>query len=162
MLWTTENAVGEVEVMHAWGRTAVVEVKGAWVKIDRGHISVGAIYDDPIIDGTPMPGYLMPTISKRMNTEFPGEHLQTISHTEIIAFKEEGGDINAVRVALVSMRGGAPVSLVFTCEEYADFDIQQEIAELKSKPSVLNARAIEYLNGFDAMRFRSRSFRAVF
>lgn len=160
-LWRTSKVSGEVEMFHPWGRTVVVPIKDAWVTIDRGRITIGARSAKPVLDGKPQDGYMMANMSGQMQTEWPGQHIQTIVDTSItgIGDKEE---FRITKTAMISMKDGKPESLAFTCLEYATFDVVAFIEKLRHEGGILAARDIDSMAGFDKNGFRQRTFYAVF
>lgn len=160
-LWRTSIVSGDVEVFHPWGRTVVMPVKDAWVNVDRGRIIIGARCDDPVLDGKPRTGYMMADMSGPLQTEFPDEVIQTITNTEITGVGNNE-EFRTTKTAMIAMKDGKPVSLVFTSLEYAAFDVPAFIAKLRSHGGEMASREIESLQGFDDLGFRQRTFRAVF
>ena len=159
-LWRTTNVSGEVEVMHIAGRTAVMPVKDAWVNIDGDRISIGARCDNPILDGQTRKNYWMPSMRGTLSKEFP-QAIQTIVDTAITGYGDNE-EFRTIKTAMIVMESGKPKSLVFTVTEYADFDLPKFLKMLKGRDTAMAKREIEQLQGFDALGFRQRTFRAVF
>ncbi len=152
-LWRTDNVSGEVELFHPWGRTAVTPVKDAWVIIDKNRISIGA-GGEPIIDGRRRQDYMMEAMDGVFDES---SNIQLINKTDIVGVGD-GEEIYISNTAMVVMIDGKPKFMVFTKLEYADFDIDRVIRELRKYNM---DSMIEYLQGFDK-GFRQRTFRAVF
>ena len=159
-LWRTAKVDGVVEVFHIWGRTATMPVKEAWVNIEGDRISVGAKCDDPVLDGKPRDGYQMADMTGKVSKEFPTQ-IQTITKTEMTGIGDDE-EFRTTKTAMVVMKDGKPESLVFTCVDYATFDIPAFIAKVNASGSELAKRSAEGLDEFDKLGFRVRTFRAVF
>lgn len=159
-LWRTSKVSGEVELFHIWGRTVTLPVKDAWVNIDGDRISIGARCDNPVLDGKPRTGYMMADMSGTIRKEFP-QQIQTIIKTEVTGFRDNENFLTT-KSAMVVIKDGKPVSLVFTCVDYADFDLKAFIAAMKADGSEMALRMIEGLDSFDEFGFRRRTFTAVF
>lgn len=159
-LWRTTQVSGEVEVFHIWGRIVAMPVKDAWVNIDGDDIAIGARCDDPVLDGKPRKGYYMAHMGGKLQTAYPAESIQTITDTQIMGYGDDSL-VHVVKTAMISMKDGKPVSLIFTCTEYAMFDVPKFIEEVQSQGE-LAKRETETLQGFNARGFRQRRFEAVF
>jgi hypothetical protein len=159
-LWRTDKAKGEVEVFHVWGRTATMPVKEAWVNIDGDTISIGAKCDKPVLDGKPREGYHMAYMSGKLSKDFPTE-IQTITQTEIWQLGNNQ-EFRTTKTATIVMDDGKPKSLVFTCIDFAMFDVKAFIKQMNDSGNILDKRSVEDLKGYDDMGFRVRKFQAVF
>ena len=158
-LYATEKVSGNVEVGHIWGRTTIMPVKSAWVNIYGDNISVGAKTDNPVLDGSVRNGYCMPHMSGKLSSDFP-QQIQTITKKEILSYSD---DIEYYRtsVGIITMKDNKPTSLVFTCTDYAMFDVKKHLAKL-SRGITSERREAEELAGFDDLGFRSETFKARF
>jgi len=158
-LWRTDKVAGNVEVLHAWGRTAVMPVKDVWLTLDRGVVTVGARTDEPVLDGKPRSGYSMAHFSGEWQADFPA-YIQTITDRHSIGVGEKQ-EIRITRIAMITWSEGKPKSLIFTELAYADFDVAAFLAEV-SAGGELAKRGAEGLDKFDELGFRQRTFRSVF
>lgn len=154
-LWRTSDVSGEVEIIHPWGRTAVMPVKDAWVNVDGERISVGARTDDPILEGKARKGYFFRHLRGTLSKSFP-PYIQTISQrsSTLVGVKEH--QIYQARFAVVIFVDEAPRALHYHSVEFADFDVP----EVSAKLAPLGPTG--FLDGFDSDGFRRRSFQAVF
>jgi len=159
-LWRTDKVSGVVEVFHIWGRTATMPVKEAWVNIEGDRISIGAKCNDPVLDGKPRDGYHMADMTGKVSKEFPTQ-IQTIVKTEMTGIGDDE-EFRTTKTAMVVMKDGKPESLVFTCVDYATFDVPKFIEKMKADGSETAKMSIDGLEEFDEMGFRQRTFTAVF
>lgn len=159
--WRTNKVSGEVELFHIWGRTTVMPVKEAWVNIVNDKITIGAKADDPVLDSKPRKDYTMSYLSGKLQKEFPGKMIQIIIDTKIVGVGNNE-EFRITRTAMIAMKDGRPESLIFTCMEYAAFDIPEFIKRLKEGGGIMAKRTMEDLEGFDELGFRQRTFKAVF
>lgn len=162
MLWRTTDAHGEVEVTHAWGRTAHVPVTGAWVVVHDGTITVGAKTPLPLIDGEYREGYSAAQISGPLDSQWP-THVQTLTKKEIIGVGD-GKDIVVVTTAIIVFddKSDDPLSLTVTRYDYALFDIQEFIRQIRGLNHELANRTIQSLVPFDAKGRMQKSYYAKF
>lgn len=159
-LWRTKKVDGVLEVFHIWGRKATMPVKEAWINIDVDRITVGAKCQNPVLDGEPRYGYMMANMTGTLSHDFPKE-IQTISNVTITQIGEHA-EIYTTNTAMIVMKDGKPKSLIFTCLDYADFDIPEFVARLSASGDEIEKRSLEGLEDFDELGFRVRTFRAVF
>ena len=158
-LWRTNKVKGEVEVFHILGRTVTLPVKEAWVNIDGETISIGAKCDQPVLDGKPRDGYQMAYMSGKLSKDFPTE-IQTITQTEIWQLGNNQ-EFRTTKTATIVMDNGKPKSLVFTCIDFAMFDVKAFIKQMNDSGNILDKRSVEDLKGYDDMGFRIRRFQGV-
>jgi len=156
-LWRTDKVKGEAEVFHVLGRTVTLPVKEAWVNIDGETISIGAKCDQPVLDGKPRDGYQMADMS---NGFVVTDEIQTITKTQAWQLGNNQ-QFRTTKTAVVVMDGSKPKSLVFTCIDFAMFDVKSFINQMNAG-GFFEKQLAEELQGFDDMGFRVRKFQAVF
>jgi hypothetical protein len=112
------------------------------------------------LDGKPRDGYQMAYMSGKLSKDFPTE-IQTITQTEIWQLGNNQ-EFRTTKTATIVMDDGKPKSLVFTCIDFAMFDVQSFIKQMNASGGFLERQLVEELQGFDNMGFRVRKFQAVF
>jgi hypothetical protein len=167
-LWRTARVSGEVAISHIWGRSVVMPVKDAWVNIVGDRIEIGARTDSPVIDGKVRSGYHMFPASGTLQMEEDeySSHeydIQTITSKGVYGIdpKDEDNVILGTATAVIHRVKGAPISLVYTYTDYANFDVRAYIEARKNSKDFFERQSIEFLEGFNDQRFRTRTFTAT-
>ena len=129
---------------------------------DADSISVVAETRPPVFEGKPRSGYFMPIMRGKLTEDFP-QYVQTISEVEVtgIGNNEEFRTLKSAMIVFDESLD-RPISAVFTCTDYANFDVEDFIRRMKQDGTEMSLRAIEDLRGFNELGFRQRSFTAVF